>query len=67
LNSYGCIRCQTRHFEDDPVYELHLRFQSKEGIDTDREKPSQLVQSDLVKDFGFPDVPKDLKIGGKKK
>jgi len=30
-------------------------------------KVDQKKQSDLVSDFGFPDVPKQLKIGGKKK
>ena len=33
LNSYGCVKCQTRHFEQiGEDYQNHLLHQSKHGI-----------------------------------
>lgn len=32
-NSYGCVICQTRHFECQPIYSQHILSQSKHGID----------------------------------
>lgn len=30
--TYGCVRCQLRHYEYEGVYEEHLSSQSKHGI-----------------------------------
>jgi hypothetical protein len=65
IKSYGCVLCQKRHYEGDIIFDRHIDHQSKEGIDM-RNRPDS-KQTDLVQDFGFPDVPKQLKIGGKKK
>ena len=31
--SYGCTKCQKRHFDHEPIYNQHIMFQSKEGLD----------------------------------
>jgi len=32
IDSYGCCKCQVRHYEGDPLYNDHLKYQSKHGI-----------------------------------
>jgi hypothetical protein len=34
VNYYGCVKCQTQHFEDtDPrIYSEHIMWQSKHGV-----------------------------------
>jgi len=60
IQSYMCRVCNGRHFRGDRKFIPHLqRSTSEEYIEVE--------QTDLVQDFGFPDVPKQLKIGGKKK
>ena len=60
-----CPRCNGEAFwvstseTDEPIY-LCNRCQK-------RFKVSRGKQGDLVRDFGFPDVPKDLKFRGKTK
>ena len=54
--SFKCEVCRQNHFGEIPPEYGCL------GKTGERSK-----QSDLVQDFGFPDVPKQLKIGGKKK
>lgn len=31
--SYGCVRCQTRHYEYEAVYQEHIHSQSKHGTE----------------------------------
>lgn len=38
LNAYGCTRCQKWHYEDEPIYQQHIGFQSKHGIRRVREE-----------------------------
>lgn len=37
INQYGCVKCQARHYEDEPIYQEHISFQSKHGITHDRD------------------------------
>ena len=32
LDSYGCVKCQERHYECDKLYEEHLKHQSKHSV-----------------------------------
>jgi hypothetical protein len=34
VNHYGCVKCQTRHFEDEDIYAKHIYWQSRHGIDS---------------------------------
>lgn len=29
--SYGCVKCQTRHYEYEPIFEQHKYHESKHG------------------------------------
>lgn len=60
IQSYMCRECNGRHFKGDRKFLFHLHASKDEEV-------IEVEQTDLVQDFGFPDVPKQLKIGGKKK
>ena len=32
VHYYGCVKCQTFHYEDESIYQDHINFQSKHGI-----------------------------------
>lgn len=32
VRGYGCVKCQTEHFECEPAFREHLMQQSKHGI-----------------------------------
>jgi hypothetical protein len=34
VKHYGCVKCQKRHYEDQDIYEKHIFWQSKHGIDS---------------------------------
>ena len=34
VNHYGCVKCQKRHFEDQELYQEHIYWQSKHGIES---------------------------------
>jgi hypothetical protein len=34
VNHYGCVKCQTRHYEDEDIFAEHIWHQSKHGIDS---------------------------------
>jgi hypothetical protein len=29
VNYYGCVKCQTRHFEDEDIYAKHIYWQTR--------------------------------------
>jgi len=31
--SYGCTKCQRRHYQGTKIYTEHMKFQSKEGLE----------------------------------
>ena len=35
MQSYGCVKCQNRHYEIEDIYKEHLLEQSKHGISKD--------------------------------
>ncbi len=35
MKSYGCVKCRTRHFENENLFNGHLIHQSKHGISFD--------------------------------
>jgi len=58
IQSYLCKTCKVRHFRGGRNYISHLqRSQDEEIIEEE--------QTDLVSNFGFPNIQKKLKIGGK--
>ena len=32
IQFYGCVQCQKYHYEGTPIYDEHIRFQSKDGL-----------------------------------
>ena len=32
IKYYGCVKCQTNHYENEDIYSEHLNYQSKHGI-----------------------------------
>jgi hypothetical protein len=40
VQSYGCVRCQQRHYTGQPIYQQHILHQSKHGISYQKAGPS---------------------------
>ena len=32
ISAYGCVKCQDYHYEDELIYQQHIGFQSKHGV-----------------------------------
>lgn len=55
INSYGCVHCQKRHFEDQDIYAKHIYWQSTHGIET-----MTLEQRWELMEFDGPDATEGL-------
>lgn len=56
IRSYGCVKCQTRHTEGEPLYSAHLFHQSKHGIDMRLTDELHAVQVELAALLRLPSL-----------